>query len=119
REAAKLRESFEKKMDRVRAAIARAEDRISQLQQDTKTRRGQEVVSGLSAVLGAFLGGRSSAGGIAGRVGRSLGGASSRRGQTMRTEQRLENAKSEAGRREDELEGLELDLQEDLADLVE
>src|SRR5690606_11267087 len=48
RAAAKLRDSFNGKMDRVRVAMARAEDRIEQYQEDTKTRRGQEVVSGLS-----------------------------------------------------------------------
>ena len=119
REAAELRDTFSSKMDRVRAAIAKAEDRVEQYEEDTKSRRGQEIISGIGAVLGAFLGGRASAGSIAGRLGRSAGGLSSRRGMTSRTKQRLENAEDELGRRAEDLEELEADLQEDLADLVE
>jgi len=119
REAAKLRDTFTSKMDRVRAAIAKAEDRVEQYEEDTKSRRGQEIISGIGAVLGAFLGGKSSAGSIAGRLGRSAGGISSRRGMTSRTKQRLENAQDDLGRRAEELEEIEADLEEDLADLVE
>lgn len=119
RDAAKLRDTFASKMDRVRAAIAKAEDRVEQYEADTQSRRGQEIISGIGAVLGAFLGGKASAGSIAGRLGRSAGGISSRRGMTSRTKQRLENAEDELGRRAEELEEIEADLQEDLADLVE
>jgi hypothetical protein len=119
REAAKLRDTFTSKMERVRGAIERAEDRVEQYSEDTKTRRTQEVVSVAGDLLGAFLGGRGSASSIATRIGRSAGGISSRRGQTTRTQQRLENARDEVGRREDELKEIEADLQDDLADLVD
>ncbi|MEZ4501110.1 MAG: DUF87 domain-containing protein [Dehalococcoidia bacterium] len=119
REAAKLRDGFETKMDRVRTAIARAKDRVEQYAEDKSTRRSHEVISMAGDLLGAFLGGKSSAGSIVGRLGRSARGASSRRGQTSRTAQRLENAQDELGRRAEELEELEADLQDDLADLVE
>lgn len=119
REAAKLRDTFESKMDRVRTAIARAEDRVEQYRADAKTRSSHEVVSVVGDLLGAFLGGKSSAGSIAGRLGRSARGTSSRRGQTTRTKQRLEGAQSEMERRAEELEDLETDLQDDLVDLVE
>lgn len=119
REAAKLRISFETKMDRVRTAIARAEDRVEQAQADTKTRTSHEVVSAVGDLLGAFLGGKASAGSIATRLGKSARGASSRRGQSTRTKQRLEGVQSELERRTEELEDLEADLQDDIADLVE
>ena len=119
REAAKLRSTFETKMDRLRTAIEKAEDRVEQLEVDKKSRGTQEVVSVVGDLLGAFLGGRASAGSIASRLGRSAKGASSRRGQTTRTQQRLEGAQSDVERRQDELEDIEADLHEDLADLVE
>jgi hypothetical protein len=119
REAAKLRDTFASKMDRVRGAIDRAEDRVEQYSEDTKTRRTNEVMSIAGNLLGAFLGGRNSASSIAKRMGRSAGGISSRRGQTTRTQQRLDNARDEVGRREDELKEIETDLQDDLADLVD
>ncbi|MQA01073.1 MAG: DUF87 domain-containing protein [Dehalococcoidia bacterium] len=119
REAVKLRDTMESKMDRVRAALARAEDRVEQYQADTQTRSSQEWIAGAGALLGAFLGGKSSATSIAKRLGRSASGASSRRGQTTRTRQRLENAQEAFGRKAEELEDIEADLQDDLADLVE
>src|SRR5690606_14477987 len=78
REAAKLRDTFERKMDRVQDALARAEDRVEGAREDARTRGSHEVISIVGDVLGAFLGGKASAGSIAGRLGRSAKGASSR-----------------------------------------
>ncbi|GMU40248.1 MAG: hypothetical protein AMXMBFR23_11140 [Chloroflexota bacterium] len=119
REAAKLRSVFESKMERVRAAIERAEERVAQVREDERTRKSHEVVAGVGDLLGAFLGGKASAGAIAKRLGRSATGVSSRRGQTSRTRQRLEGVQSDLERRTEELEEIEADLQDDLADLVE
>lgn len=119
REAAKLRSVFESKMDRVRTAIERAEERVAQVREDERTRKSHEVVAGVGDLLGAFLGGKASAGAIAKRLGRSATGVSSRRGQTSRTRQRLEGVESDLERRTEELQEIEADLQDDLADLVE
>ena len=117
-EAAKLRKQFETKMDRVRDAIGRAEDRVEQLEVDTKSRRSSELVSAVGGLLGAFLGGKTSASSVAGRLGRSASGAMSRRGTTRRTEQRLSTAKEDILEKQEDLEELEADLRDDLADIV-
>ena len=111
-EAAKLRDRYETKMDRVRDAIARAEERVEQLETDTKSRRGHEIIAAASDLLGSFFGGKRTTRGIASSAGRILKGASSRRGMSSRTSQRLETAKE---RVEDETEELG-ELEEELAD---
>lgn len=118
-DAAKLRDRFEGKMDRVRRAINKAQDRVEQLDVDTRSRRSHELISAAGSLLSTFLGGRSSARTVAGRLGRSASGASSRRGTTTRTEQRLRNAKDDVLEREEQLEALEDDLRDDVADIVE
>ncbi len=118
-EASKLRDQFETKMDRVRDAIGRAEDRAEQLDVDAKSRRGSELVSTVGGLLGAFLGGKTSAKGVAGRLGRSAGSVMSRRGVTRRTEQRLSTARQDILEKQEDLQQLEADLRDDLADIVE
>ena len=78
RETAKIRDRFEARMDRVRDAIARAEDRVEQLQVDTKSRGRHEIIAVVGDLLSTFLGGRKDSRTIARGTGRVARGASSR-----------------------------------------
>jgi hypothetical protein len=116
-EAAKLRDRYDTKMDTVRAAIERAQDRIDVLETDASTRRNNEMISMAGDILGTFLGGRASTRTIATGAGRVLRGASSRRGMSERTAQRLETAQGQLAEREADLEDLAAELADELAEL--
>ncbi|MGE3413646.1 MAG: DUF87 domain-containing protein [Dehalococcoidia bacterium] len=116
-EAAKLRDRYDAKADRVRAAIERAEDRVEVLKTDTSTRRTSEVLGAAGDLLGSFLGGRRTTRSMAAGASRVLRGATSRRGQSARTSQRLGVAESQLAEREQDLEELEADLADELAEI--
>lgn len=116
-EAAKLRDRYDAKADRVRAAIERAEDRVEVLRTDTSTRRTSELLGAAGDLLGSFLGGRRTTRSIATGAGRVLRGASSRRGQSQRTSQRLDVAESQLAEREKDLEELEAELAEEIVEI--
>ena len=116
-EAAKLRDRYDKKVDRIRAAIERAEDRVEQLEVDKKSRRTHELISGVGDLLGAFLGGKKDTRSITRGAGRVAKGASSRRATSARTGERLRIAESKLEAEELKLEELEADLLDELAEL--
>lgn len=113
--ADKLRTKYAARIERAGDALAKARDRVEELQGDVQSRRAQEVVAGAGDVLGMFLGGRTSARGIA----RAVSGASSRRGMSSRTSQRVESAEHRAAEKEDALAALEADLADELVALDE
>ncbi|MCA9737185.1 MAG: ATP-binding protein [Gemmatimonadetes bacterium] len=98
-EAARIRDRMEKRMDSVRQALAKAEDRVEELQETARHRRSQEVLSGVGSVLSAFLGGKRTTRSIATELRR----ASSRRGSTAGAVQRLDSAVNRAQENESEL----------------
>ena len=105
-EVAKLRKSLETKMDRVRAAIDKSEDRIRELESDVSSRGRDQILDIGMSVLGGVLGGRRSTRSI-------LGGArrASSKGRTKgNAEERLETAENRLGEKVDELEELETEL---------
>jgi hypothetical protein len=104
REAAKLRNRYERRLETARGRKEQAERRVRELEVDVGARRQQEVVAGAGELLSMFLGGR--------RRARSLSGAASRRSQTRRTEERLRSA---AEKMEDYGDAI-LDLEAELAD---
>lgn len=53
-----IRERLTARMDKLRVAIAKHEDRIEGLEADTRDRRDQDLISIGSSVLGSILGGR-------------------------------------------------------------
>jgi chromosome segregation ATPase len=113
RDAVKVRERFEAKMARVRTAIERAEDRVDQLDVDTKTRRSHELIAGIGDVIGAFFGGKRNTRSIT----TAAKGASSRRATSSRTAQRLRTAEDRVEEAAEDLEELEQDLLDELAEL--
>ena len=118
-DAAKLRKTYNKKMDRVRAALERAEDRVTELQHDTKSRRGHEFVAAASDLLGSFFGGRKSTRSIATGAGRVLKGASSRRSVSSRASQRLRTAENRLEDQGEKLEDLEQELLDEILEIDE
>ena len=118
-EAAKLRARYDAKIERVRDAIERAQDRVQVLETDTSTRRTTEVMSVVGDILGGFLGGSRSTRSIATGARRVLRGASSRRGVSARTAQRLSTAQGQVTEQQEDLEDLEAELEQELAEINE
>ncbi|MEL7207875.1 MAG: hypothetical protein AAGK32_06520, partial [Actinomycetota bacterium] len=114
-ERAKLTEKLRKRADRVEAAIAKAQDRVEELEVDVSTRKTDRVLSGLGSLAGAVLGGRKSASSIA----RGMKGVLSKSGQVSRTQQRVETARNRVEDKVDELEELEAELADQLLDIDE
>ena len=109
-EVAKLRKSLETKMDRIRAAIDKSEDRIRELEVDVKSRGRDQVMDIGMSVLGSVLGGRRSTRSI-------LGGArrASSKGRTKgNAEERLRTAENRLADKVDELDALETELTDSL-----
>ena len=106
--AAKLRDKLETKHDRVQAALAKAADRVAELEEQAKGRKTQNMVDLGSSILGGLLSGRKSA--------RSLGSAARRMSsgsrQSKSTEARLQTAQNRVAEKIDELEELEAELQD-------
>jgi hypothetical protein len=112
-EAEAIRTKMAAKADRIHAAMARAQDRVAQLETDVSTRRTGELVNLGSSILGGFLGGRRSARGVAADLRR----AAERRGQTSRTGARLDAAQGDVVEAADELDALEDELAADILDI--
>jgi hypothetical protein len=116
-EVAKLRDRYDARIERVRDAIDRAEDRVDVLKTDTSTRRTNEILATAGDILGAFLGGKRTSRSMATGAGRILRGAASRRGQSARTSSRLEAAESALGDRQQDLQELEAELLEEITEV--
>ncbi|MDA0353187.1 MAG: DUF853 family protein [Chloroflexi bacterium] len=122
--AAKLRDQFAKKVDRVRAAIDRADDRVEQLEVDKSSRRNHEVIAvagdlltNAGVLLGALFGGKKDTRQITTSAGRIAKGASSRRSTSSRTERRLKTAEDRLEEEQVKLEDLEAALLDELTEL--
>jgi hypothetical protein len=108
-EAAKLRDKYRARLDRLRQRQGAAEARVRELTVDSQQRVQQEVIAGAGQLLSVFLGGRA-------RLG-SLAGAASRRSTTRRTQERLDTAKGKATDVADEIERCEAELGEELEEI--
>lgn len=105
---AKLRAKLEKKQASVMAALAKAEDRVAELEIQADGRKNQQWIDIGTSVLGGLLGGRSKTRGMASAARRMSSGNR----QKASTEARLETAQNRAAEKIDELEELERDLQD-------
>ncbi len=106
--AAKLRVKLETKYDRVTAALAKAEDRVAELEEQSKGRKTQNIVDLGSSILGGLLGGRKSARSLASAARRTTSGNR----QSKSTEARLHTAQNRVAEKIDELDELETELQD-------
>lgn len=107
-ETAKIRERLEKKQDTIEAALAKAEDRVEELEVQADGRRNAQLVDIGTSVLGGLLGGRSRTRGLATAARRMS--SSSR--QKASTEARLDSAKNRVAEKIDDLDELEMELSE-------
>ncbi len=109
-ETAKLKDRYASKIGRVKDSLARAEDRLRELQVDVGSRKQQELVAGAGQLISMFLRGRSSA--------RSLSGFASRRSMTRRTEERVQTAEGRVSDEQAELADLEDKLADEVQEIV-
>lgn len=111
-EIAKLRDKYEAKAKRLRDQIAAAEDRASVLEEQATGQRNTELFSTAGSILGDLLGGRSK-----GRVLGRLGTAAGRRSRTNAATRRAEAAKSKLGRLLADLDELDDELADEIAEI--
>ena len=110
-DAMKLRDKVQAKLDRLEKQQRTAEDRVRELDVDSRQRVQQEIIAGAGQLLSMFMGGR--------RNVRSLSGVASRRGITRRTKERLDTARGRLEHIADEMQDIEEDLAKDLAEIQE
>ncbi|MGI9596902.1 MAG: helicase HerA-like domain-containing protein [Acidimicrobiales bacterium] len=106
--AEKIRARLEKKRDSIEAALAKAEDRVAELEVQSQGRAQQQIIDIGASVLGGLLGGRSRTRGLASAARRMSSGNR----QKASTKARLESAQNRAAEKIDQLEELERDLQD-------
>ncbi len=111
--AGKIRTKLEKKMDSVETALAKAEDRVEELEVQAEGRKQQQWVDIGSSVLGGLLGGRKSARSMASTARR----VSSGRRQKASSESKLDSAQNRVAEKIDALEDLEAELQDALIEI--
>jgi hypothetical protein len=106
--AAGVRDKLERKRDSIEAALAKAEDRVAELEVQADGRRNSQLVDIGASVLGGLLGGRSRT--------RSLASAARRMSSSNRmkasAEARLETATNRVAEKVEDLEELEFQLQQ-------
>jgi hypothetical protein len=110
RAADALRAKYAAKLDRAQVQLARAQDRVDEVEQSVQARRSEELLGGAGALLGAVLGGRSRTRSIV----RGLGGAAGRRGRARTASQRQETVEHRADEAAAAVADLEADLQAEL-----
>jgi DNA helicase HerA-like ATPase len=117
-ETARIRDRLEAKRDRLERALESARRRAEEAETEQSSRRSTELLSGLGSVVGVLLGGKADTRTIA-RAGRALGGAASRRGMTTRAGERKRSAEEKAELAAADLEELEQELLDEIAEIDE
>ena len=107
-ELTKIRTRLEKKMATVQTALAKAEDRVHELEVQADGRKENQMVNVATSVLGGLLGGRSRARGMASAARR----VSSGRRQAAASKARSESAQNRVLEKAEKLEDLEAELAE-------
>ncbi len=113
-QAAKLREKYERKLERLRERLERAERKLVDAQAEAQRRKNEELASGAGALLDVFLGGRRSTSSILKRAGRKASGTASRRSRTRRSEDRAAAAAESVEEIEEQIADLEDELLDEL-----
>jgi hypothetical protein len=110
-ELAKLKDRFETRLGRARTALAKAENRVRDLEADVSSKQQEELLSGAGDLLGALLGGR--------RRSNPLGGAARRRAASQRARTRADAAYQSVDEEQAELIELEDELAEEIASITD
>lgn len=106
----KLKERHETRLERARAALAKAENRVRDLEVEAAAKHQEELLSGAGDLLGALLGGR--------RRSNPLGQAARRRAASQKARSRVETAAATTEQERLELMELEDELAEEIAALT-
>jgi hypothetical protein len=117
-ETAKIRDRLEAKRDRLDRALETARRKVEEAETEQSSRRSTELLSGVGSVIGVLLGGKANTRTIA-RAGRALGSAAGRRGMTSRAGERKRTAEERVEATEADLEELEQELLDEVAEIDE
>ena len=105
----KLRDKHAARLERAHAALAKAENRVADLETTAGSKQTEELLSGAGDIIGVLLGGKSRS--------NPLGQAARRRSAASQARARAENAKANLTEEQVELETLKADLEDEVADL--
>ncbi len=111
--AEKIRTKLEAQRSRIEAALAKAEDRVNELEVQQEGNRTQQFVDLGTSLLGGLLGGRRRASGMATAARRAASG----RRQAQSAEARLDTAENRVAEKVEELEELEHRLQDAIIEI--
>ena len=111
RAADALRAKYEARIDRAEVQLARATDRVAEVEAAARARRNEELLGGAGALLGAVLGGRARTRSIV----RGLGTAAGRRGRSTTARRRRESVENRAEEAVAAVAELEAELHDELA----
>ena len=114
-EAAKLRDKYDAKLDRAELALAKAEDRVRELEEAADDKRKDELLSGAGSLLSVFLGGKKKARSLASKIG----GLGRRRSQSNSAKQRLRSAENRVSDSVEKIRDLEDELADDLQEITD
>ena len=112
-EANKIRDRLEKKRGTIEAALAKAEDRVNELEVQADGRRNSQLIDIGTSVLGGLLGGRSRTRGLASAARRMSSGSR----QKASTEARLDTARNRVAEKVEDLDELESQLADAILDI--
>ncbi len=112
-EANAIRAKLESKRSAIEDAIAKADDRVAELETQAVGARNKSIVDIGSSILGGLLGGRKRSSGLATAARRAASGSKS----TSAVNARLESARNRVAEKVDDLDQLELDLQEAMIEI--
>jgi len=112
-EVAKIRDKLERKQDSLQTALAKAEDRVEELEVQAEGRRNSQLIDIGTSVLGGILGGRSRTRGLATAARRMS--SSSR--QKASSEARLDSARNRVAEKVEDLDELEAELADAVLDI--
>jgi hypothetical protein len=114
-ETDKIRESMATKSERIRDAIAKAEDKVREVESDRSRRGLDAVISVGGGILGSLLGGKKNTKSILSTIGK----ASSKGGMTKAANERLESARNRLAEGKADLEELEAELADELREIAD
>ncbi len=106
----KIRTRLDKKTDRLTAALAKAEDRVEELETQSKGRKTQTAIDLGTSLLGGLFGGRKRSRSLASAARRATSGTR----QSSSIKARLETAEHRVEEKIDDIEALEVQLAEEL-----
>jgi len=105
----KLRDKHAARLERAHAALAKAENRVADLETTAGSKQTEELLSGAGDIIGVLFGGKTRS--------NPLGQAARRRSAASQARARAENAKATLTDEQVELETLKADLEDEVADL--